>query len=455
MQVFTSVIVLGLCFTAFVISHISDYKQRKVRTMTGIAQLIGTNSISALEFDDNEAAKKILGDLQKISPETINAAILDKKGNVFAEYKKAGEGSYLFSLPSQNKNITEFTNNKFLIFSSIVNNNQFLGTVCLRVELNELNTIKASQYKIAFVLLIAGIGLSFLIAFIVQRYISKRLLNLVTVMKQVSESGNYKLEVQDNYKDEINTLIRVFNEMMEQININLQKKDEFIGIASHELKTPLTTVKAYLEILDNIEREEPNKQYVEKTLDNVKRLEQLIYDLLDVSKIQSGQLYLNINEFDIDTLIDETIASFQIVSRDHIIKRMGEKINQVIIADRQRIEQVLVNLLSNAIKYSPHEREVLVSARRKKSELIVTVRDFGIGIAKEEQNKVFERFYRTRNNSILISGFGLGLYICRDIVKRHNGKIWIESENKGTAFSFSLPVQNNKNIKNQGEEIKD
>lgn len=442
MQVFTSMIVLGLCFTAFVISHISDYKERKVKDMTGIAQIIGTNSISAIEFDDNEAAKKILGDLQKISPETLNAAILDKKGNVFAEYKRPGEGSYLFSLPSGNKNIAEFVNSKFLIFSRIVNNNEFLGTVCLRVELNELNTIKASQYKIAFLLLIAGIGLSFLIAFIVQRFISKRLLNLVGVMKQVSETGNYKLEVQDNYKDEINTLTQVFNDMMGQININLQKKDEFIGIASHELKTPLTTIKAYLEILNRIEKEEPNKQYVEKTLGNVNRLQQLIYDLLDVSKIQSGQLNLNIAEFDIDTLIDETITLFQVVEGDYIIKRIGGKINQVITADRQRIEQVLVNLLSNATKYSPNEKEVIVSAAKKNGELIITIRDFGVGIRKEEQNKVFERFYRTKENSILISGFGLGLYICRDIIQRHNGKIWIKSEDKGTSFSFSLPIKN-------------
>lgn len=161
-----------------------------------------------------------------------------------------------------------------------------------------------------------------------------------------------------------------------------------------------------------------------------------------MSKIQSGQLHLDINEFDVDTLIDETIAAFQIVSGDHIIIRKGEKINQVIAADRQRIEQVLVNLLSNATKYSPNETEVIVNTEKKNGEVIITVRDFGMGIPEEEQNKVFERFYRTKNNSILVSGFGLGLYICKDIIKRHNGKIWIESEDIGTAFSFSLPLKN-------------
>jgi two-component system CheB/CheR fusion protein len=96
--------------------------------------------------------------------------------------------------------------------------------------------------------------------------------------------------------------------------------------------------------------------------------------------------------------------------------------------------------LSNATKYSPGAKEVIVFTEKKKQEMVVTIRDFGIGIPEEEQNKVFERFYRTKRNSILISGFGLGLYICRDIIKRHNGKIWIESEEKGTSFHFSLPL---------------
>ena len=187
----------------------------------------------------------------------------------------------------------EFTNRSLLIYSRIVNDTDTLGTVCLRSELNELDTIKNTQYSIAVVLLIVGLGLSFLIAFIVQRYISRRLLNLVAVMKQVSETGNYKRHVYDGDKDEISTLSDVFNEMMEQIAISQQKKDEFIGIASHELKTPLTSIKAYLQVLDTIENKEPNKQYVKKALASVNRLQQLIYDLLDVSKIQSGQLHLN------------------------------------------------------------------------------------------------------------------------------------------------------------------
>ena len=440
MQVFTCVIVLGLCFAAFVITHIRDYKERKVDSMISLAQVIGSNSISAIQFQDNDAAEKILSDLKKVAPEVVNAAILDTHNKVFAVYSNKAAGTFDFSSHLLNGKKFEFGKHELLINNNIINNNEIIGIVCLRVDLTDLDVIKNTQYQIAFVLLIVGVGLAFLIANIVQRYISNQLLYLVNTMKEVSRTGDYKKSIDAGGKDEISTLSRVFNNLMDQVTESQQKKDEFIGIASHELKTPLTSVKAYLQVLDTIENKHPNKQYVQKALENVNKLQQLIYDLLDVSKIQSGQLHLNMNEFDIDTLIDETIAAFQIVSVHHKISRTGSAINQVISADRQRIEQVLINLLSNATKYSPDATEVIVHTEKTDSKLILSVRDFGVGIAREEQNKIFDRFYRTKNMSVLISGFGLGLYICRDIITRHHGEIWVVSENNGSAFYFSLPV---------------
>jgi len=442
MQVFTSVIVLGLCFAVFVISHIKDYKVRKVNSMTGLARVIGTNSIPTFQFKDNDYAKQILDDLQQISPEVLNACILDKQKNVFANYTKPGADTFQFTLPAPGAKQFGFTSHNLFVYSSIINNNDTLGTVCLRTDLEELKDIKATQYSIVLILLIVGIGLSFFIAFIVQLYISMRILHLTNVMKEVNETGDYKKHVNDSDKDEISTLAQMFNQMMEQIFISQQKKDEFIGIASHELKTPLTSIKAYLQVLESIENDEAHKKYISKSLDSVNKLQQLIYDLLDVSKIQSNQLYLNVTEFDVDNFIDETIAEFQFVAGNHKILRNGSEINQIIVADRQRLEQVLTNLLSNAAKYSPDSKEIIVYTEKNGRELLVRVKDFGFGIAKEELNKVFERFYRTKTNSILISGFGLGLYICKDIIKRHHGKIWAESDAHGTSFYFSLPLNN-------------
>ncbi|MEP6595143.1 MAG: HAMP domain-containing sensor histidine kinase, partial [Ginsengibacter sp.] len=259
-------------------------------------------------------------------------------------------------------------------------------------------------------------------------------------MNQVSKTGDYTSHVVVDGKDEIAALSFVFNNLMDQIQESHKKKDDFIGIASHELRTPLTSIKAYLQILDEIENKQPNKKYIQKTIENVNKLLQPVFDLLDVSKIQSGQLELNTNEFNIDTLIDETIASYQVVSTNHKIAREGTPINHIISADRQRLEQVLVNLLSNAIKYLPGGNKVILHMAKTSSELTIGIKDFGISIPKEEQSKVFERFYRRKDLSNHISGFGLGLFICQDIIKRHNGKIWIESEGKSSIFYFSLPL---------------
>jgi len=142
-----------------------------------------------------------------------------------------------------------------------------------------------------------------------------------------------------------------------------------------------------------------------------------------------------------DELIDESIDSISAgIRTDHTIIRNGTFNDLTVKGDRQRIEQVLINLLSNAVKYSPPRSDIFVSSSIKDEQLIVEIKDFGNGIPEEDKEKIFERFYRARNTSVHISGFGLGLYICSDIIKRHNGKIWVESGAKGSSFFFSLPT---------------
>jgi signal transduction histidine kinase len=441
MQVFTSVIVLGLCFGIFIITDIRSYKLRKESSLLSLAQLLGTSNISAIEFQDNETANASLAALQHLSPEIVHATIADKQGKVFARYKKPGvEISEI--PPSLSKRKSLFTRDRFYVANNIVSGNEVIGRIYVESELSELAQIRRGKIEIAGILLLAAILLSFLIAVIIQTYISRRLLNLVNTMQRVSKTGNYDQQITDSGKDEISFLVREFNNLLQEVKQNQQRKDEFIGIASHELKTPLTSVKGYTELLNMIEDKQPNKQYVQKVLDNVIKLEKLVQDLLDVSKIQSGQLELTMKKFDVDQLIDETIASVQMISGTHSITRENHTGHILVSGDRQRIEQVLTNLLSNAIKYSPGENQVSVSSSKTDKDVIIKIRDYGIGVAKDERQNIFERFYRAKGTSITISGFGLGLYICRDIIKRHKGKIWVEEEgDKGSAFYFSLPLE--------------
>jgi len=441
MQMFTSVIVLGIFFVIFIINDINSYKKRKVNSVIGLAKVISTNSASTINFQDNESARNILSEVLSIAPDIGHAVIFDTSGKVFAAYEKRGADNLI--IPADlNKKKSLYTDKKLFVSNDIIYNNEPLGKVVLEVELSELNEIKDFENKLAVTLLLVGLGFSFLLAIIIQTYISKRLLRLVDVMKEVSETGNYDRSIADEGKDEISTLTRVFNNLMQQVSENQRRKDEFIGIASHELKTPLTSIKGYLELMKQIEDREPNKHFTQKASESVGKLEKLINDLLDVSKIQSGQLELNKQEFDIDGLLNETIYSFQMISNSHQIVLGNGSIHANVMADKQRIEQVLFNLFSNAVKYSPGEKKVIVASTKTDGELVIKIRDFGIGVLKEEQLNIFERFYRSKDTSVHISGFGLGLYICMDIIKRHGGKIWVETEKKGSSFYFSLPLIN-------------
>ena len=224
----------------------------------------------------------------------------------------------------------------------------------------------------------------------------------------------------------------------------LRKKDEFISIASHELKTPITSLKAALQM---IARTAPQSEemklaqgFVNKAIKQVDKLIDLVKDLLDVTKIQAGKLELQKINFVLADLITECCEELQSTSANHEIIIEGDA-NLEINADRNRLEQVVINLLSNAFKYSPEGKKVVITVSTVDGHVKVAIKDFGIGIAPDKLPYVFDRFYRVDENSKKYAGLGLGLYISAEIVKRHNGQIGIESEEgEGSTFWFTVPV---------------
>ena len=234
----------------------------------------------------------------------------------------------------------------------------------------------------------------------------------------------------------------------------MHRKDDFLSIASHELKTPVTSLKAYTQLLqmDAIENADKRRETMLSKMDSqIDKLTALITDLLDTSKMQNGKLVYNKTFFQLDELIKEIVEEIQATSTFHKVT-IEKNIALQLHADRERISQVLSNLLSNAIKYCPDCKKIIVKLEKKGEMAICSVRDFGKGIVKAQQDKIFERFYRvTGNNLHTYPGLGLGLFIAREIVERHSGKIWFESEEgKGSTFYFSLPV-----VVNQDKSVKD
>jgi signal transduction histidine kinase/CheY-like chemotaxis protein len=224
-----------------------------------------------------------------------------------------------------------------------------------------------------------------------------------------------------------------------------RQKDDFLGIASHELKTPVTSIKAYAQVLESIFRKKGDAKAADQLAKmdaQVDKLTNLIADLLDVTKIQSGRLLFHEEVFEYNVLVEEVVEEIQrTVNKHTIIKKLGK--NTDILGDRERIGQVITNLITNAIKYSPSADKIIVESTVDKDMVTLRVQDFGVGIPKEKQERVFEQFFRVSGpKQDTFPGLGLGLYISSEIIKREGGKIWVESEEgKGSTFCFTLPIK--------------
>lgn len=236
----------------------------------------------------------------------------------------------------------------------------------------------------------------------------------------------------------------ILNDITQQKELE-ERKDDFVNMASHELKTPITSMKLYVESLSSRLGDKSGER-TKKTLDSIKyqiiRLQNLVSDLLDVSRLQTGKLSFNKEEFRLDSLVAETAQELQGSAKQTILCSTSSHLR--VSADKFRIYQVLTNIMTNAIKYSPAQSQIKIKVVKEDGRAIVSVQDSGIGITKEQQKKIFDRLYQvTDDTEKTFPGFGMGLYISKEIIKRHKGNIWVESEKgKGSIFYFSLPLFN-------------
>jgi PAS domain S-box-containing protein len=224
----------------------------------------------------------------------------------------------------------------------------------------------------------------------------------------------------------------------------IEKKDEFISIASHELKTPVTSIKGYVQLLKfNFEQEgnEVAANVLNKVDIQINKLTMLISDLLDVKKIENGQLRYNEEKFDFNDLVKEIIEETSRVITQHTITVKLDE-TRMVMGDRNKIGQVITNFIDNAGKYSPVNSEILVSTDIERDNIRLSVQDHGIGIPANQQGNIFDRFFRvTGERENTYAGLGLGLYISSELIRRHKGTIGVESEiGNGSTFYFTIPI---------------
>jgi len=264
----------------------------------------------------------------------------------------------------------------------------------------------------------------------------------VTVSPVIDDSGNIigaskiARDISDQQKAQ-----REKEELLDKLKELNSKKDEFIALASHELRTPLSSMQAYLQILSRLTADEKTKSFVEKAHLQAVKLNTLISDLLDISKIEAGKLELRVEKFDIRMLVENTIELIGYANSDFTIKLNTDLDFLYVDGDAHRLEQVLINLLTNAIRYSADTKKIEIYLSKEENDVKIGVKDYGIGIPAQNFEELFERFYRV-NNKKYVSGLGLGLYLCKEIISQHNGRIWVESQlNIGSTFWAKLPIE--------------
>jgi PAS domain S-box-containing protein len=258
-------------------------------------------------------------------------------------------------------------------------------------------------------------------------------------LKWINSTGKVELDSTGLVSGVIGTILDITESMEDN-----RRKDDFIGMVSHELKTPLTSLKGYAQILQ-LHARKNGDSFTSERLDKINlqisKMSGLISGFLNVSRFEAGKIHLDKMEFELNKLVRDTLMEAGISSDTHeLVFDQGNEV--IILADRDKIESVILNLVSNAIKYSPRGKQVKIESRVMDGNAVVSVSDKGMGIKPDEQERLFDRYYRVESNQMKnISGFGIGLYLSAEIVNRHDGRIWVDSVlGEGSTFSFSLPI---------------
>ncbi|MDH7517590.1 MAG: ATP-binding protein [Candidatus Thermoplasmatota archaeon] len=311
----------------------------------------------------------------------------------------------------------------------------------------QLNLIGFNAVLIIVIIAIdAGI-----IGFLVSRSISKPIKELYEATKEV-EKGNFNVRTNIKTNDEIQELSNAFNnttaalaKMQKEIRDMENAKTEFLNITSHELRSPMTPMKAQLQVLENeyfgkLTREQ--KESLSIVIRNADRLDKIISDFLEISRIEAARLKFVFRETDLRETVKETVELMRGFANERNIKLITKTDQLPIIeVDPDRVSQVLRNLINNAIKFSDENSEVEIGAESKDDFILFYVRDYGCGLSPEDQMRVFEPFYQVEKKDYRkYGGTGLGLTICRGIVESQKGKIWVESKpGEGCTFYFTVP----------------
>lgn len=321
-------------------------------------------------------------------------------------------------------------------------NEQVIAAVYLATPITRINETRSAVFRFFIMAILFSAVISIFLVYIFSLKMTKNLTKISSV-SEVIAAGEFNKRLDIKTQDEIGNLARSFNKMVEALQKQEEMRRNFIANVSHELRTPMTSIRGFIEgILDGTIPAEKQSRYLKIVKEEIVRLNRLVNDLLDLAKMEAGEVSIVFSDFDINEIIRQSVIKLESLINEknlEIIVNFDEE-ETFVKADADAIERVLLNLLHNAIKFTPGGGIIVVNTTLQKDTVLISVADNGTGIEKDELDMIWERFYKSdKSRGQYKSGTGLGLAIVKNIINEHGQDIWVESEiDKGAIFYFTL-----------------
>ncbi len=458
----TTVLALLLASVAFFLYDRMTTREKIVRDLGALAATLEANTTDALVFNDEERAKQILAGL-KVQPRIVGAAIFNADGESFAEYNRGDMPDLPARVPDLEGSV--FRGDFLELQHAMSFGDRQVGSFYIKSDLQELDQRRANYTKILAAVTLGVSLLAFFFSSMLQRVVSKPILELAGVAKTVSEKKDYTVRAaMPLARDEVGRLVDGFNEMLAQIETRDEElrvardkaelanrsKSVFLANMSHELRTPLTAIIGYSEILED----DADDMGLEDFLPDLRKIKAagkhllgLINSILDLSKVESGKMELYIESFDLQELVSEvanTVVPLMEKNGNALQVEASDSLGSV-NGDLTKTRQILFNLLSNASKFTERGRVRLEVNRHRgngSDQFRFVVSDSGIGMSPEQLSRLFKPFSQADASTARnYGGTGLGLALCKRFCQVMGGKITVDSElGKGTTFTVTLPV---------------
>ncbi len=340
----------------------------------------------------------------------------------------------------------------FIVSSPVVVDGEIVAVVFATQPVVEgLAPYVGAIFRMFFFATLFAFAITFIIVYMVSSRLTRPLREMSVAAKQYA-TGDFSKRITIRRpririfgQDETDELVQAFNSMAQALASLEMSRRSFVANVSHELKTPMTTIGGFIDgILDGTIEQEKEQQYLKVVSDEVKRLSRLVTGMLNMSKLEAGELDIKLQKFDISEMLFRTLLGFeQVIDKKHMeIRGLDSMTANFVTADKDMINQVVYNLIDNAVKFTPEGGYIDISSKADAEKIIVKIRNSGKGVPSEELDKIFERFYKIdKSRSFDVKGAGMGLYLCKTIIELHGGQIIARSEvEEYTEFIFQLPL---------------